>query len=797
MLQFINISKTYKTGSFTQVALDQVTLNFRDSEFVAIHGQSGSGKTTFLNVIGGLDRCDSGELIVCGKPTKEFRDRDWDAYRNGSVGFIFQSYNLIAHLSVLDNVEMGMTLSGVSPGEKRRKAEALLAKVGLADHKRKKPNQLSGGQMQRVAIARALANDPEIILADEPTGSLDSVTSKQIMDLIRDVAKDKLVIMVTHNAELAAEYADRVIHFSDGRVISDTAPYAISEHEDMYKPVRSHMSFAAALNLSGRNIMTKKWRTALTAFASSIGIIGIALILSLSNGFDKQIKSFEAGTMANFPVSIRRRAVTMDLAQMQSIGMSRMKKDAPKDAIIPYDPDQNAIVHTNVLTPEYMAYLDRIEPALLDGITYSRSVKMNLLRETAGTVIRVDTDALSFAPYPGALDGTDAGYIEKFYDLLAGSYPRGMNDLVLVLDQNNRLETSVLNALGIDPAAESISYSVLAGYQLKLALNDDFYTQSGNRFEIKGTAEELAALYQDERAIALTITGIIRPKNEVMVSLVSPGLAYQDSLARYVIADSEKSRIVQAQRASDRNVITGEAFSLMGSSSGLGALVSGMPAGNATGGAMSALSALFGGGETKQERLAALGADAIPASVSIYPKNFEAKEKLLEYLDAWNAGRTEKDTIQYTDMAATMTELSGGIMGAVTLVLIAFSAISLVVSLIMIGIITYISVLERTREIGVLRALGARKRDISRVFNAETFLIGMFSGLLGISIAYLLIIPANLILKNLTNLSNIAQLNPLHALLLVTISVLLSMAGGLIPARKASKKDPVEALRAE
>ena len=447
MLQFKDITKTYTTGSFTQVALDHVTLNFRESEFVAIQGQSGSGKTTFLNVIGGLDRCDSGQLIICGRPTAKFRDRDWDAYRNRSVGFIFQNYNLIAHLTVLENVEMGMTLRGASLSEKRKKAEELLDRVGLKDHIRKKPNQLSGGQMQRVAIARALANDPDIILADEPTGSLDSATSLQIMDLIKEAAKGRLVIMVTHNAELAAQYADRIIRFADGRVVSDTAPNDVSECTDAYTPRRSRMSFAAALGLSGRNIMTKKWRSALTAFASSIGIIGIALILSLSNGFDKQIGSFEAGTMANFPVSIRRTAVNMNIGQMRSF--SSMNREAPAgDGIIPYDPGQNAAIHTNLLTQEYMEYVKAMDPALLDGIEYGRSVKMNLLRMEEGAVFSVDTDSLGFEAFPGAPEGGGAGYLEKYYDLLAGSYPEKMTDLVLVLDQRNRLNATVLRALG-------------------------------------------------------------------------------------------------------------------------------------------------------------------------------------------------------------------------------------------------------------------------------------------------------------------------------------------------------------
>lgn len=792
MLQLKNITKSYKTGEFTQVALDKVNLNFRESEFVAILGQSGSGKTTLLNIIGGLDQYDSGELIINGQSTEHFKDSEWDAYRNNSVGFIFQSYNLISHLSITDNVEMGMTLSGVAAAEKHRKALEVLEKVGLKDHVHKKPNQLSGGQMQRVAIARALANNPDIILADEPTGALDSETSEQIMELIQSIAEDKLVIMVTHNPELAQNYADRVIRFSDGHAIADSNPLATQKLSSAYKLKQTSMSFLTALKLSGKNIATKKWRTGLTAFASSIGIIGIALILSLSNGFDKQISSYETGALSNFPVSINQTAVNLQNAGPPGKETTTLTSYPTEKQLYPYDPTVNSAMHVNVLTKEYMQYLDGIDPKLLDGVSYTRSVKMNMLVKDGDKAVELDTSKITLAPYPSKQGSASDSYLEQYYDLLAGSFPAEKTDLVLIVDEYNRLTNAAVDALGLDYEAKSINLSDLVGKPVKLIMNNEYYKKNGEQFVVNAPGGNLNDLYDSPKAVTLKIAGVVRGQEGSKISTLTPGLVYSDELAASFIADARESEIVQAQEKADINVLTGQGLADDVTGSASGSAMGGSPlmnAGMAAAGNMAAV--------TKENALAALGATDIPTAVSLYPIDFSAKESVNAYLDKWNEGKAVEDQVQYTDLAAIVTNISGGIMDGITMVLIAFAAISLVVSLIMIAIITYISVMERTKEIGVLRALGARKKDITRVFNAETFIIGACSGILGIGITYLLTIPVNAILFNLTELKNVAQLNPLHALILGVISVLLTMLGGAVPAKMAAKKDPVAALRSE
>ncbi|QSF43735.1 ABC transporter ATP-binding protein/permease [Paenibacillus tianjinensis] len=797
MLQLKNISKSYTTGSFTQIALNDVNLDFRKNEFVAILGPSGSGKTTCLNLIGGLDQYDSGDLIINGTSTKHFKDSDWDAYRNNSVGFIFQSYNLISHLSITDNVEMGMTLSGVSAEIKHRKAVEALEKVGLKEHIHKKPGQLSGGQMQRVAIARALANDPDIILADEPTGALDTVTSEQIMELIKEIAKDKLVVMVTHNPELAEAYADRTVQFRDGKVISDSNPPSEIQENTNYQLKKTAMSYFTALKLSGKNISTKKWRTALTAFASSIGIIGIALILSLSNGFDKQISSYESGALSNFPVTINESAASIDLSSRPSEDARKTDKEwtefTSADEIYPYDPSANTVMHTNVLSEAYLNYLDGIDPALLDGVSYSRKVSMNILKSDGATAVPVDAASLNFTSYPDKPAGAEGSYLADYYDLLAGSLPEKSTDLVMVVDEYNRMSQSILEALGLDYKAANISFDNIVGREFKLIYNDDYYIESDGMFKLNGNAANLSTMYNSGNAVTLKISGIIRKQQDSPMSTMSAGIAYSDSLTEQFITNAKNSAIVKAQQQQDQvNVLTGKVFSQV---SGLNMGGGGMGLGLGMRGSGSSTDP--GSSSSKEDTLAALGAVATPASISLYPKDFEAKEGIVEYLDKWNEGRSDKEMIVYTDLAEMVTSLSSGIMDGITMVLIAFASISLVVSLIMIGIITYISVLERTKEIGVLRALGARKKDITRVFNAETCIIGSLSGLLGIGIAYLLTIPVNIILKSITELSNVAQLNPLHAFGLVVLSVGLTMLGGFIPAKFAAKKDPVVALRSE
>lgn len=771
MLEIKNIKKSYKTLSMTQKALDDISLKFKENEFVFILGPSGSGKTTFLNIVGGLDRADSGDLIIDGVSTKDFKDKDWDFYRNSSVGFIFQSYNLISHISVVDNVEMGMVLSGVKKNERRKKALELLDRVGLKDHAYKKPNELSGGQMQRVAIARALANDPSIILADEPTGALDSKTSVQIMELIKEIAKDKLVIMVTHNRELATKYADRVIEFKDGKVISDKDNNKGTKNNRNYVCKKTGMNFWTALKLSFNNIKTKKGRTILTAFASSIGIIGIALILALSNGFDIQIDNFEKDTLSSLPIWITQNAMNMDEDTMK-----QMYKDMNTGSdgaytsdknIYPVEPIDKDIVHSNVLTGDYLSYIEDIDDSLVAGISYNRATNLNIISKNGDNYRPLGLNFMDFINIPRKLDKEfDTSIIDDNYDLLYGKLPSKKEELLLIVDSNNRVGKNILDGLGIDSSKEKIDFSEILDKDLKLVLNDDYYIDSGNYF-IPST--NLKKLYNSDNAITLKISGIVRGKEDKKVLLGSSyGLSYTSELIDYVISINSSSKIVNKQKKVNYNVLTGELFNNDEE-----------------------------GKTSKNNFLSYLGDNSMPSAISIFPIDFDAKNKISDYLDKYNTDKDIDDKIIYVDYGKTISSLSSNIMDAITIVLVAFSAISLIVSCIMIGIITYISVLERTKEIGVLRALGARKIDVKRVFNAETFIVGISSGIIGIVIARLLVFPTNIILKNLTGLSNVAKMNPLHAIILIAVSVLLTIIGGAIPAGMASKKDPVVALRTE
>ena len=773
MLEIKHIKKSYKTGDFVQKALNDVSIQFRQNEFVAILGPSGSGKTTLLNVLGGLDHYDSGDLIINGKSTKNFKAADWDAYRNNSVGFIFQSYNLIGHISIQDNVEMALTLSNVKKKKRRKRAREALKSVGLLEHAHKRPNQLSGGQMQRVAIARSLVNNPDIILADEPTGALDSNTSKQIMDLIQKIASDKLVIMVTHNQDLAYQYATRVIEVKDGKVVSDSNPLTKEEQEEeQYKLKKTKMSFMEALYLSFNNIMTKKGRTLITAFASSIGIIGIALILSLSNGFDLQIDKFERGILSAMPIMISKQSMDLDEESLVQLTGEEQEKYPDKQTVIPKDNALESLVHQNKINDDYIDYIENIPSDLVYGVSYTKMTALNVLTEHDGEVSVADTQDISFSALPKSLDeNTPNAAMEAYYDILAGTLPQKKEDIVLIVDASNRVNTEILQLLGFDTMDE-IPFDEIIGKTIKVALNDDFYVKMGDYFVRN---PDLQSVY--DNSITLTVSGILRMKEDFPSYVASASLCYTDELLDEVIAANNESEIVKAQQASDVNVLTGMPFSdstsNLSSSSSAGMTI------------------------TKDTVLGYLGADQTPYMIYLFPKDFERKDELLEYLDAYNDDKEDDDKVIYMDQAELISSMSSSIMSAVTIVLIAFSSISLIVSSIMIGIITYISVLERTKEIGILRALGARKKDISRVFNAETFIIGITSGLIGIGIALILTIPTNQIIYNLTELENVAILNPLHALILILVSMTLTMIGGFIPARIAAKKDPVEALRTE
>lgn len=782
MLELKDIRKTYHVGDIETKALDGISVAFREREFVAILGTSGSGKTTCLNIIGGLDQYDSGDLRIKGKSTRDFRDSDWDAYRNNSIGFVFQSYNLIAHLSIVANVELGMTLSGVSREEKHRKALEALEKVGLKEHLHKKPNQLSGGQMQRVAIARALANDPEILLCDEPTGALDSTTSIQIMDLIKEVAKDKLVIMVTHNPELADQYADRIIRFSDGKIIDDSHPHAERPKEDQFRLKKTSMKLRTALHLSFNNLYTKKGRTFLTAFASSIGIIGIAVILSLSTGFQAEINDFQAGAMAEFPVIISQ--ATQEVNMEEYMQESEIWHDrvtgtgeyADTKGVQLVDSSAAIKRHTNKLEGEFADYLEKISPDICGSIGYVRIANMNLVRKTEDGYVPVSfagpmmsgkmsgmtsTSSMGLSCYPDSLRGES--YLEKNYELLAGSYPAVETDVVLVINTRNELEKSMIEQLGfrLEEGQTEVLFDEIVGTSFRVIDNNDFYVTTQYGTFLPGTDYE--AMYRSEAGFDVRIAGIVRAKKGTSMSMLAAGIAYSDALTKRIIDAGIKSDIVKAQQASDINIMTMQEFNE---------------------------------GE-KEQFIAYLGGSSVPYMVLLFPSSFEAKDAVVAYLDDYNEGRAEEDVVTYTDLAGTMSSMTSGIMDGITIVLVAFAAISLVVSMIMICIITYTSVIERTKEIGILKALGARKKDITRVFDAETMILGVFSGLLGVFIAWLCTFPINSVINRFAGLTGASHLQLKHALILVIISTVLTVLGGHIPAKMASKKDAVEALRAE
>lgn len=819
MLELKKIYKEYITGDFKQIALDKVNLNFRKNEFVSILGPSGSGKTTLLNIIGGLDNYTSGDLIINEVSTRYFKDNDWDIYRNHRVGFIFQNYNLIGHQSILSNVELALTLSGVGKSERRKKAILALKKVGLEKHINKNPNQLSGGQMQRVAIARALVNDPDILLADEPTGALDSTTSQQIMKLLKEVAKDKLVIMVTHNSELARAYSTRIIELRDGSIISDSNPYVgkVNTVEDEIirknKTKKTHMSFKTALGLSFNNLKTKKGRTILTAFAGSIGIIGIALILSLSNGVNKYIERVEAETLSSYPLTIMEESA--DLTEVMGILASG------KDKEINHDKDKiysNTIMNkmfnsfvTKVSKNDlktFKKYLDNNDEIgkYVNEIKYSYNIDLNIFNTYNSELVKVNPSNLMSdlgminsnemsSMYSSFGIGSNDVFVELMdnkenvlsqYDLIYGSYPKKYDEVVLIVNSNNEISDYTLYALGlkeqkmlkemmynvmkgeeVDDTNLEFSYEDICNIEFKLMINTDLFTKEGNRYVDRSNDLNYVNSILD-KSVPLKVVGILRG-NDDSVSYVSKtgGVGYTSKLTEYVINNVKNSSIVHEQENNKEvNIFTGSSFEL---------------------------------GESYEDNLRKLGVTSVdnPSSISIYSKDFEAKENVVRIIDEYNKETLEEKKITYTDTIGLLINNVTTIVNIISYVLIAFVSISLVVSSIMIGIITYISVLERTKEIGILRSIGASKKDIARVFNAETFIIGLFAGCMGIIITLILNIPINVIINNLSGISGITKLPLVGSIMLIIISVLLTMLGGLIPSKIASNKEPVLALRTE
>ncbi|MBI0121222.1 ABC transporter ATP-binding protein/permease [Lactobacillus sp. M0398] len=781
MLQLKDLRKSYHVGDTVTHALDDVSISFRNQEFVAILGPSGSGKTTLLNVVGGLDRYDSGDLIINGKSTKNFKETDWDAYRNNSVGFVFQNYNLISHLSIIANVELGMNLSGVSASERRKRAMDALTQVGLKEHISKNPNQLSGGQMQRVAIARALANDPDILLCDEPTGALDTETSEQIMKLIKELSKDRLVVMVTHNPKLAQEYATRIVNFQDGKILNDSNPFIPEEEKDTFKLKRTKMSYWNAIKLSFTNIMTKKGRTTLTAFASSIGIISIAVVLALSNGFQKQIDTTMSKALAKYPVTINQTAT--DASSVADRNES--EKNVKNRGYLTVEKDKmQESTHQNKINQKYVNYVKKINPNYANNISYQRGINLNLLTRSKNKIKRVQFSPISAnsdssqaaaqmrmqaisatglgsSVFPTTLNSSKSNFLKENYQLLSGAWPHKATDLVLVTDNENKLNINIIKNLGLKAkAGEKLNYQKFVGKKFKVVDNDDYYQKLPTGMFIP---QKISNSMYDNSKTQMQIVGIIRPKDENSMALLSSGIAYSDQLTQNIIKKNKKSEIVLAQKKAKQNVMTGQDMNA----------------------------------REKKQMLQSIGGSTIPTSIMIYPNDFDAKDKVLDYLDKWNRGKKRKNKIIYTDMSSAVTSMTGGLLNGITTVLVAFAAISLVTSMIMIGILTYTSVLERTKEIGILKALGARKKDITRVFDAETFILGVFSGILGVVVAWLLVFPINSLLYSITDLANVAQLNPVHALILVIISTVLTMVGGHLPARMAAKKDAAIALRSE
>lgn len=926
MLEIKNITKDYDTGTDEKVhALRGVSVNFRDCELVAILGHSGCGKTTLLNIIGGLDQYTSGDLFINGRSTKQYKSRDWDAYRNHSIGFIFQSYNLIPHQTVLANVELALTLSGVSKAERRRRAVEALVKVGLGDQLNKRPNQMSGGQMQRVAIARALVNDPDILLADEPTGALDSETSVQIMELIKEIAKDRLVIMVTHNPDLANDYATRIVRLVDGKIKSDSNPYEPSEKAEKSaesKQKKPSMSFFTALSLSFKNLLTKKGRTFLTSFAGSIGIIGIALILSLSNGVQLYIDGVERTTLASYPITIQQE--TIDFSGMMSSMMGLNEEERA-------DREENRVYTNNISTEmvktmlsemqtnnlkAFKEYIESNPDNILDSVReikygyssnlyiYRRDLNDEIVRvnpstvmeammgeSMAGSISQMQSTYSSFMPMAGGgydvweeLLSNDA--VKEQYEVLSGRIPESWNEVVLIVNEHNELSDVTLYALGLRDQKElgemmsaitkgetfdlntgdmSFSYDELMNLRFKLLVASDFYEKSSDgSYKDMSKDEEFMSKALDN-APEIKVVGILRPNGDSIInSSQSGGIGYTHDLTEYMIQRVDDSELVKEQRANPEvDVFTGiefpkedekpkqpmsqeEAMQMvmeMMTPEQLGQLSQTLTAGLAPEQLQQLMSlpqeqqqaALFGMVEPSalsaafmqtltQEQLAKLMeltrnpestkatydgnlellgvADlAKPSSISIYAKDFDSKEKLTQFISDYNQARADEDkkedAINYTDYVGLMISSVSTIINAISYILIAFVAISLIVSSIMIGIITYISVLERTKEIGILRAMGASKSNVSNVFNAETLIVGFAAGAIGVLVTILLNIPINIIIKYLTDIDNVSQLPWLGGVILVVISMFLTLIAGLFPASVAAKKDPVEALRTE
>ena len=848
MLELKKITKIYETNSFKQQALDEVSINFRKNEFVSILGPSGSGKTTLLNIIGGLDNYTSGDLIINGISTKKYNDRNWDTYRNHRIGFVFQSYNLIPHQSILANVELALTLSGVSKGESRKRAKEALNKVGLTDHINKKPNELSGGQMQRVAIARALVNNPDILLADEPTGALDSKTSEQIMNLLKEVAKDRLVIMVTHNAEIANLYSTRIIELKDGKVTSDSNPYTkVDKEKEDDKKKKTNMSFKTALSLSLNNLMTKKGRTVLTAFAGSIGIIGIALILSLSSGVQNYIDRVQEEALTSYPLMI----------ESNSIDITSFLEEQHKNLIDAENHELDKIYSNDIIVDTLSVMSNQINNNNLEAfkeylendgshindyttaISYQYALNLNLYKtDTTNGIVQVNpntilesigfpdtttTSIMMTDVFSELLDNEEMN--KQMYQVITGRMPEKFNEVVIMVDENNQISDYALYALGLKDQSElkeifkqlangekiettqtTYEYDDLLNLTFKLLLNTDYYEKVNGIWVDKSNDKEYMQKIL-ETAEEIKVVGIIKPnENAVVTNSSVGGVLYTKDLEEYVINKINDSKIVKEQKENPEiNIFTGLEFSdkefnmsdLTEEQQQYLATLSPEQLAEVMENYQNQSDATY---ENNLLKMGSVDLDR-PSAIYIYAKDFKAKDEIKNIIAEYNTIQENNDNpdnvINYSDLVGMLMSSVTTIVDIISYVLIGFVSISLVVSSIMIGIITYISVLERTKEIGILRAIGASKKDISRVFNAETLIIGLVAGLFGIGITILLNIPINLIINNLAGINSLSALPLVGGIILVLISVVLTVIAGLIPAKMASRKDPVVALRTE
>ena len=841
MLQLRHISKVYHTGDQEFHALKDISIRFRENEFVSILGQSGSGKTTLLNIIGGLDQYTSGDLLIQGKSTKQFKDRDWDSYRNHTIGFVFQSYNLIGHQTALSNVEIAMTLSGVSKAERKRRAIEVLERVGLKDHLYKKPSQMSGGQMQRIAIARALVNDPKVVLADEPTGALDSETSVQIMDLLKDIAKERLVIMVTHNPELAQKYSTRIVQVLDGNILSDSNPCEPTEETKQVdiQFTKTKMSFITALVLSFNNLLTKKGRTLLTAFAGSIGIIGIALILALSNGVSDYVKKVQEDTLVSLPLTISEQnqsnllATSPDLSEkpykdnhelgINTILTNLLKKQIGKNDLASFKTYLEEHASKVESLTKDIRYRYNLQPFIYASDTSNgpKSILPSTLADEVETANQTMKGYLQNLNYWSELS-SDSSMLESKYDVLEGRFPQDKSEVVLIVDENNQISDLLLYSLCIkDPSelndtkkldelsSQTYQYSDFIGKTFKAVVNTNRFVKENNLW-VNKIADASYMKTQIENGLELKIVGVLRQKDGTSSSVNAPsgGIAYPSTLIDYTSEHIQNSDIVKEQEANQNlNVFTGKDFAKDPKP---------FSSENLTEEEKIQLAKMTPEEQaqyvqqyndnlasTYEENLAKMGVinKSKPAAIELYTSSFQQKQDLKEFINAYNTAKKEAGeddkVLAYSDDIQTIMSSITTLVGVVTTVLVGFVAISLIVSSIMISIITYISVLERTKEIGILRAMGASKKDIRRIFTAETAIEGFVSGVIGIAITFLATFPINAIVAKMTNVGNVAQLPIEVALILIVISIVLTMLAGLIPSRIAARKDPVESLRSE